>query len=498
MFSTTCPAAASPHISAVVSQSGLDFAKDLLVSQAAETLEHLSVPDIERSVSIPVIGTVSMVASGIVLEGVSVANSTVAAGDTGVVVSATFSGVNLTMEWSYSYSSWVVTISDSGNASIQVEGMDVGVSMGMKNEKGSLKLFVIECGCYMKDLDITLNGGSSWFYQGFIDAFSNHIRSSVENAITNKIMEGASKLDLFLEKLPKEIYVDEVAAMNVTFVNDPLFKSSSVEFDIDGLFIPSGKTAVRSYMHSGDIKFATPLGGCSRMLWLSLDEDVFNSISALYFKAGLLQHMVDKVPDQFLLNTASWRFLIPRLYRKYPDKNMVLNISAISPPSVKINVGRIDATVDLDVTVNILAIGDIVPVACISLSVDVSGGASVSGNNLAGRVGLDYFSFTLKWSDIGKLHTGIVQSVMRIFLKSLFVPYVNSYLEQGFPLPIIKGFIISDAYILISHSRIIVSSDVAFIETMKKPGIKQVYEQVSADMAIMHDGNHHEASSISS
>lgn len=38
--------------------------------------------------------------------------------------------------------------------------MDVGVSMGLKNKNGSLKLFVMECGCYMKDLDITLNGGS--------------------------------------------------------------------------------------------------------------------------------------------------------------------------------------------------------------------------------------------------------------------------------------------------------------------------------------------------
>jgi hypothetical protein len=118
--STPSPAAASPHISAVISQSGLDFAKDLLVPRATETLEHLSVPDIQQSVYIPLIGTVRMLASDIVLGGVAVADSTVAAGDTGVVVAASFSSVNLTMEWSYSYDSWFVTISDSGSASIQV------------------------------------------------------------------------------------------------------------------------------------------------------------------------------------------------------------------------------------------------------------------------------------------------------------------------------------------------------------------------------------------
>lgn len=113
-------ASASPHISAVISQSGLDFVKDLLVSRAAEAIVPLEVPDIERSVSIPVIGTVDMVASGIVLHGVAVDDSTVAVGDDGIVVAASLSSVNLTMGWSYSYSAWVVTISDSGNASIQV------------------------------------------------------------------------------------------------------------------------------------------------------------------------------------------------------------------------------------------------------------------------------------------------------------------------------------------------------------------------------------------
>ncbi|XP_052166744.1 putative BPI/LBP family protein At1g04970 [Oryza glaberrima] len=456
-------ASASPHISAVISQSGLDFVKDLLVSRAAEAIVPLEVPDIERSVSIPVIGTVDMVASGIVLHGVAVDDSTVAVGDDGIVVAASLSSVNLTMGWSYSYSAWVVTISDSGNASIQVDGMDVGISMGMKNQNGSLKLFVTECGCNMKSLDISLNGGASWFYQGFVDGFSNHIRSSVENAITKKIMEGASKLDSFLGSLPKKIDVDSIAAMNVTFVSDPLFKSSSVEFDIDGLFIPSDKTAVSRHMHFRGVKYVPPLGSSSKMLWISLDEDVFNSVSALYFKAGSLQRMVDKIPDQLFLNTASWRFLIPRLYQKYPNDDMLLNISATSPPSVRINVGRIDAAVDLDVTVNVLDFDEIVPVACISVSVTVSGAAVVSGNNLAGRVELDYFSFTLMWSKVGKLHTFIVQRVMQILLKKLFVPYVNSYLKRGFPLPIIKGFSISDAYILTSQSRIIVSSDVAFI-----------------------------------
>jgi len=59
--------------------------------------------------------------------------------------------------------------------------------------------------------------------------------------------------------------------------------------------------------------------------------------------------MVDKISDQFLLNTASCRFFVPQLYRDYLDDD-----SSCS-------------TVDLDITVNVLDFGEIVPVACISV-----------------------------------------------------------------------------------------------------------------------------------
>lgn len=143
----------------------------------------------------------------------------------------------------------------------------------------------------------------------FIDGFSNHIRTSVENAITKKILEGVLKLDSFLRNLPKKIDLDSVAAMNVTFANDPIFKRSSVEFDIDGLFIPSDEIVVPRDMLLGDIKFALPLGSSSKMLWISLDEDVFNSVSALYFKV-CWKHLIQFINETccFLLMDTSKSF----------------------------------------------------------------------------------------------------------------------------------------------------------------------------------------------
>lgn len=109
-------------ISVVVSEKGLDFGKDLLIEKARKTLTRLRLPDIEKSVKIPVVGTVSMAATNITLLGISVSSSTVQPGESGISIVASGAMANLSMNWRYSYSSWLIPIefSDEGSAFVRV------------------------------------------------------------------------------------------------------------------------------------------------------------------------------------------------------------------------------------------------------------------------------------------------------------------------------------------------------------------------------------------
>ena len=49
----------------------------------------------------------------------------------------------------------------------KVEGMEVGVTLALTDQQGTLKLSVLDCGCYVKDISIKLDGGASWLYQGY-------------------------------------------------------------------------------------------------------------------------------------------------------------------------------------------------------------------------------------------------------------------------------------------------------------------------------------------
>ncbi|KAE8125467.1 hypothetical protein FH972_020272 [Carpinus fangiana] len=351
-----------------ISNRGLDFAKDVLIDKAVSSIVPLQLPDIEKSVKIPVVGKVHVLLSNITIYHVDVASSYIHTGETGIVLVASGATANLSMAWQYSYRTWLVpvAITDDGGASVQVEGMEVGLAAALKNQDGNLKLSVLECGCHVKDISIKLDGGASWLYQVVVNAFEGKIASAVENAISKKIREGIIKLDSLLQSIPKEIPVYRTAVLNVTFVDNPVLSNSSIEFEINGLVTAKDAVLVSNYNHKGwkDIFFGS---GPAKMIQISLQQDVFNSVSLVYFDADYMHWIVDKIPDQSILNTAGWRYIVPQLYKQYPDDDLNLNISVSSPPIIKVAKDVIGAIINLDVTIDVVDGGEVIPVACISL-----------------------------------------------------------------------------------------------------------------------------------
>ncbi|KAI3769604.1 hypothetical protein L6452_00713 [Arctium lappa] len=454
-------------ISLLITQNGLDFVKDLLISKAISTLTPLWLTKIEETIKIPIIGKVHIALSDITVNRVNIGSSYIKPSVTGVSIDGSEVTCELSMKWHYSYGTWFapISISDSGSASVQVNGAGVGLTLGLDNQEGSLKLSTIECNCHIHDISIDLDGGASWLYQGIVDASEVQIASAIEKAITKKLKTGVSKLGSFLQTLPKRIPVDDIAALNVTFVNDPFLSDDSLGFEINGLFIESNKDTPS--LHNA-LQPPVSCSDSSKMVGIALDEAVFVSAAALYYDAMFMHWVVDKVPEQSLLNTAGWRFIVPQLYRKYPNADMNLDISLSEPPRVQILRQNIDATVYADLIVDVLEGVETIPVACISLVIAGTGSVEVIGNNLAGHLKLDDFTMSLKWSKIGTLHMFLIQPLMWTLIETVFVPYANARLGNGFPLPIIHGFTLQNAEIVSSDSRITVCSDVTYQESFDR------------------------------
>ena len=117
------------YISLLLSNKGVDFAKDVLINKAVSTIIPLQLPDIEKSVKIPLIGKVHMILSNITIYSVNISSSYVETGNPGLVLVASGATASLSMKWAYSYSTWLIVISDSGDASVQVHIYGTGVHL---------------------------------------------------------------------------------------------------------------------------------------------------------------------------------------------------------------------------------------------------------------------------------------------------------------------------------------------------------------------------------
>lgn len=450
------------HLSVVVADKGFNFFVQTLLMQKAEISLPLHIPDINKNTRIPIIGVVHMGALNITLLRFHVASSTIKIGDTGILITLSGATVNLSFDWEYSYKARFIpiTVKDRGNGTVQVDGMDVGLTISLRNDQGSLQLSVPECGSYVKDISIVLEGGASWLYQRFIDAFEDLFTSAVEEAISNKIKEGTESFNSVLHSFPKEFPISNFAALNITLVGNPELSDSSLKLAIDGLF-SAKEDIMGSKSHNSYLWDSLSCKNPPRMIMTSVNEHVLESAALIYFKADKLHWVVNKIPGESLLNTAEWKYIIPQLYKQYPDDQINLNISVQSPPIIKFEKSQVALTVPLDIIINVLDGAETVPVICVSVVIGVAATPEISGNALAGTIKLEEFTMSLKWSKVGNLHINLVKSLISAALRTVILPLVNMELRKGIPLPVIHGYVLQNSTISYYDSWIVVCTDLA-------------------------------------
>lgn len=115
-----------PHedgfISGVISDKGLNFAKDLLIEKGIASIVLLQLPEIEKTAQVPLVGDAKVVLSDITIKDIQVNSSSVKTGESGIVLVVSGATADLSIKWRYSCSSWLIPIgiSDSGTASVKV------------------------------------------------------------------------------------------------------------------------------------------------------------------------------------------------------------------------------------------------------------------------------------------------------------------------------------------------------------------------------------------
>ncbi|KAH8953031.1 hypothetical protein BDL97_08G003200 [Sphagnum fallax] len=452
-----------------LSEAGITYVKEVLVNEILTEITPLSLPDIHSQVACP-IGRVDTAITHIELSGANFSHSDVDLGKTGITVIAEDIKTKIHLHWEYKYASSYIPlpISDAGWADIEVIGMQAHVTFTLQAHNGTLRLIVVERGTHIEYLDIQLYGGASWLYQWFVYAFDHKIRVAIELAISSTIVSGATKLDTFLLKLPRHLPIDDISAIDVTVVEDPFVSPTFLSVGAKGEFVSVKKSTVPPQAdHS-----LTPGLFCSesmKMITIALCDYVINSAAKVYYEARSLELLVDELPQDWLLNTAFWKWLIPQLYREYPNHDMAFNFSVSAAPQVELTRNGAKALAATEMTVLVKTNTDFVPVACLSMTLSMDALAGLDGNNITAEVTLDAVTLELKWSQIGKFPVQLMQSTVRMVVSKVIIPILNHSLKRGFPLPVVPAIHLQNADLRYDDGYILICSDVYYKGGYIKP-----------------------------
>lgn len=120
--SYTQPTDQQSFISVLLSQQGLDFVNNLLLTKATSSITPLKFPKIEKVAKIPFLGNLDFALSNFTIYEIEVLSSFINPGDSGITIVASGTTCNLTTSWQYQFYSWLmpVEIADKGRASVQV------------------------------------------------------------------------------------------------------------------------------------------------------------------------------------------------------------------------------------------------------------------------------------------------------------------------------------------------------------------------------------------
>ncbi|KAL9669562.1 hypothetical protein QQ045_007109 [Rhodiola kirilowii] len=143
------------------------------------------------------------------------------------------------MNWYYSYTTWLVPVRvlDEGFASVQVEGLEVGLTLRLTNDEGSMKLSLLNSSCDVKNITKDLDGGTSLLHQGLvIIAMSGSLKSELLEYTDGNAPLAETDLDR-IEKLSlknqvrKDIQADVSNDMNAAYNREKPSNSANLESD---------------------------------------------------------------------------------------------------------------------------------------------------------------------------------------------------------------------------------------------------------------------------
>jgi len=322
----------------------------------------------------------------------------------------------------------------------------------------------------ISDIDIKLEGGLSWLYNIFVDAFKGTIISSVESALQNELNTLIDNtLESVLAKAPVVVPLGQHALLQIDFSLEeaPTVASSYLDVAILGLIQdtadPLSCDCVSVTMPSSVVSH--------RMAQVAISACVANCGFQSIQQAGLAAYTItpNDVPadSPVQLSTSNLALLaaFPGLSALCENCNITMLVRALEAPTASFD-STTGTTVVVDGEITLLTLqrnGTLTTALVLGANVSVSAAVTIERDQdvvLRIENTTDAALVVIK-SYIGAVEESELKGMLELLLR-FGIPVINADLAAGFPLPAIDGVNFVSSVVTVMDQYVLVATNVTY------------------------------------
>lgn len=472
--------AINPGIRLRVTDKALQYVDSIAVQLLNEKVKTATIPDVNGDADTPV-GHISYSLSSVHFNSLSIPSSTFkTVAGIGLQLQISSASASLSGNWHYRKDHWP-HISDSGSFDLDVNGLTVTLKTKLGvDSTGHPTIAAAGCSSSIGSVKIHFHGGASWLY----NLFDKYVDGKIKGTLQDKLCQETSDLintnaEKSLSTFPVKKQIDKFAVINYSLVSSPNFTESYADVFIKGEFL--------SAITPKEAPFSpTPLppeSESDKMAYIWLTDYVVNTAGLVYQEAGILNETVtpSMLPPNFSypLNTKTFRLIIPKLYKVYPNRPMNLKVYSTQRPTVSSSSAGVGLKINGNVDVYVqLENGSSVYTFTMGANISTLVKIVVKGNNVTGQVDSIKINVHLVNSSIGDISIDVklLQIALDVFADTIVLKKLNEIGEKGFPLPVVDGVQLVNPEVTRGQNFNLIATDFKYAPT-KKAGLRGSEEE---------------------
>ncbi|XP_006881774.1 PREDICTED: lipopolysaccharide-binding protein-like [Elephantulus edwardii] len=421
--------ASNPGIVARITRSGLDYARHYGVAILKKELAGIAVPDFVGKFKSGWLGSVSYEFHRLKIQHFELRNSELSLLP-GQGVRASLSNNYVSVSGNWKVKKAFVTL--EGTFDLRVDGISISVSLKLgKDDFGRPTASVADCRNSIGHVSIYISGHLEWLLNLFHKKIENKFKEIMQEKICNIVQRSTTgHLMPYLQTLPVTSMIDQFASIDYRLAEAPLVVSQGLDTFFKGEFF--------SQKWRSPVPFDAPAIKLSQeddhMVYFAVSEYVFNTASQVYHQAGRMnftfQNKHIPLDSQIHLNTNSFRTIIPRLGRLYPNMEIELQTSPESAPFLMFSPGNITFMPVMDVQAFVLLPNSTErkPLFQLRARTNISVTINVTSNRIVGFVtpGSE-LKLELKHSNVGSFNVQLMEAILNIYTLYTIYPYFNGH-----------------------------------------------------------------------